>query len=191
MKVEKRFKQGGTLLASYTFSKLMANVSTLTTWLNGGLGATPGVQNPYNIAAEKSLSGFDARSRLTVSYALDLPFGPGQPFLNGGSGVQKKLVGGWTVSGISTFGDGFPLALTATGTSIGTGYGRPPIGYLAVIPSSTARSSRGCSAISTPRVSPFRLLGHLGIPSHDQGAQKRNHPKQPAKRQLNFQRMLL
>jgi hypothetical protein len=126
-KVEKRFSKGGTLLASYTFSKLMADVSTLTTWLNGGLGPTPGVQNPYNVAAEKSLSGFDARSRLTVSYALDLPFGPGQKFLNGGPGIQKKLVGGWTVSGISTFGDGFPLALTATGTSIGTGYGRRPL----------------------------------------------------------------
>jgi hypothetical protein len=125
-KFEKRFKQGGTLLASYTFSKLMADVSTLTTWLNGGLGPTPGVQNPYNIAAEKSLSGFDARSRLTISYALDLPFGPGHKFLSGGPGIEKKLVGGWTVSGISTFGDGFPLALTATGTAIGTGYGRRP-----------------------------------------------------------------
>jgi hypothetical protein len=126
MKVEKRFKQGGTLLASYTFSKLMADVSTLTTWLNGGLGPTPGVQNPYNISAEKSLSGFDARSRLTISYALDLPFGAGQKFLNGNSIVEKKLVAGWTVSGISTFGDGFPLALTATGTANATGYGRRP-----------------------------------------------------------------
>jgi len=117
MKFEKRFKQGGTLLASYSFSKLMADVSTLTTWLNGGLGPTPGVQNPYNIAAEKSLSGFDARSRLTISYALDLPFGPGHKFLSGGPAVENKLVGGWTVSGISTFGDGFPLALTATGTA--------------------------------------------------------------------------
>jgi hypothetical protein len=126
MKVEKRFKQGGTLLASYTFSKLMADVSTLTTWLNGGLGPTPGVQNPYNISAEKSLSGFDARSRLTINYTLDLPFGPGQKFLNAGPGIEKKLVGGWTVSGISTFGEGFPLALTATGTANATGYGRRP-----------------------------------------------------------------
>jgi hypothetical protein len=126
MKFEKRFKQGGTLLASYSFSKLMADISTLTTWLNGGLGPTPGVQNPYDIAAEKSLSGFDARSRLTISYVLDLPFGPGHKFLSSGPGVEKKLVGGWTVSGISTFGDGFPLALTATGTAMATGYGRRP-----------------------------------------------------------------
>lgn len=141
-KFEKRFKQGGTLLASYTFSKLMADVSTLTTWLNGGLGPTPGVQNPYDIAAEKSLSGFDARSRLTISYALDLPFGPGQKFLDGGSGVERKLVGGWTVSGISTFGDGFPLALTATGTANGTGYGRRPN----VVPGCNPKTSGSASS---------------------------------------------
>src|ERR1035441_9609681 len=36
MKFEKRFRQGGTFLAAYSFSKMMADVSSLTTWLNGG-----------------------------------------------------------------------------------------------------------------------------------------------------------
>jgi hypothetical protein len=36
------------------------------------------------------------------------------------------LVGGWSLSGIATFQDGFPLALTATGTANGPGYGRRP-----------------------------------------------------------------
>jgi hypothetical protein len=126
MKVEKRFTHGGTLLASYTFSKLLADVSSLTGWLDSGVGAGPGIQNPSNLTAEKSLSGFDSRSRLTVSYAIDLPFGPGHRFLNGGNGVEKKLVGGWSASGIATFQDGFPLALTATGTANGPGYGRRP-----------------------------------------------------------------
>lgn len=126
MKVEKRFSQGGSVLASYTFSKLIADVSALTGWLDSGVGAEPGIQNPYNLTAEKSLAGFDSRQRLTVSYALDLPFGPGHKYLVGGNEFVKRTVGGWTVSGISTFQDGFPLALTATGTSIGTGYGRRP-----------------------------------------------------------------
>jgi Carboxypeptidase regulatory-like domain/TonB dependent receptor len=126
MKVEKRFSQGGTVLASYTFSKLIADVSALTGWLDSGVGSGPGIQNPYNIRAEKSLSGFDSRQRLTVNYAVDLPFGPGHKFLNGGNGLEKKVVGGWSVSGIATFQDGFPLALTATGTANGPGYGRRP-----------------------------------------------------------------
>jgi len=133
MKVEKRFSQGGSVLASYTFSKLIADVSALTGWLDSGVGSEPGIQNPYNLTAEKSLAGFDSRQRLTISYALDLPFGPGHKYLAGGNALVKKSVGGWTVSGISTFQDGFPLALTATGTSIGTGYGRRPNVTAAVI----------------------------------------------------------
>jgi hypothetical protein len=126
MKVEKRFTQGGTVLASYTFSKLMADVSALTGWLDSGVGSGPGIQNPYNLSAEKTLSGFDSRQRLTVSYALDLPFGPGQKYLNGGNAFEKTMVGGWSISGIATLQEGFPLALTATGTANGPGYGRRP-----------------------------------------------------------------
>jgi hypothetical protein len=126
MKVEKRFTHGGTVLASYTFSKLLADVSALTGWLDSGVGSGPGIQNPYNLRAEKTLSGFDSRSRLAISYAVDLPFGPGQRFLHGGNAVERKLVGGWSVSGIATFQDGYPLAITATGTANGPGYGRRP-----------------------------------------------------------------
>ncbi len=126
MKVEKRFSHGGSVIAGYTFSKLMANVSSLTGWLDSGVGSGPGIQNPYNLTAEKALSGFDSRQRLTVGYVFDLPFGSGHKYLSGGNGFEQKLVSGWNVSGITTFQDGFPLALSATGTPIGPGYGRRP-----------------------------------------------------------------
>jgi hypothetical protein len=129
MKVEKRFTHGGTVLASYTFSKLLSDVASLTGWLDqnsGSPGYLTSMQDPNNLSAEKALATFDSRSRLTVSYAVDLPFGPGHKFLSGGNAFEKKLVGGWSVSGISTFQDGFPIALTATGTPMGPGYGRRP-----------------------------------------------------------------
>ncbi len=126
MKVEKRFSHGGSVIGSYTFSKLMANVSSLTGWLDSGVGSGPGIQNPYNLSAEKSLSGFDSRQRLTIGYVFDLPFGPGHKYLSGGNAFEQKLVGGWNLSGITTFQEGFPLALTATGTPNGPGYGRRP-----------------------------------------------------------------
>jgi hypothetical protein len=126
MKVEKRFTHGGTVLGAYTFSKLLANVSSLTGWLDSGVGAGPGIQNPYDRTSEKALSGFDSRQRLVVSYAVDLPFGPGHRFLSGNNGVQKRVVGGWSVSGIATFQEGYPLALTATGTSSASGWGKRP-----------------------------------------------------------------
>jgi len=127
MKVEKRFSQSGTVLAAYTFSKLIGDVGSLTTWLDSGVGLgsnTP--QDPNNLRAEKALAGFDSRQRLTVSYALDLPFGAGQRFLHGGNAVVQKFTSGWTVSGGSTFQDGFPIALTATPNVTGFNLGLRP-----------------------------------------------------------------
>ncbi|PWU07920.1 MAG: TonB-dependent receptor [Terriglobia bacterium] len=129
MKVEKRFTNGGTVLAAYTFSKLMSDVASLTGWLDqnaGSPGYLTSLQDPGNLRAEKALATFDSRSRLVLSYAIDLPFGPGHKFLNGANGFEKRLVGGWSASGISTFQEGLPIALTATGTAMGPGYGRRP-----------------------------------------------------------------
>jgi len=127
VKVEKRFTQGGTVLAAYTFSKLIADVGSLTTWLDSGVGlASNTPQNPNNLRAEKSLAGFDSRQRLTVAYAVDLPVGKGQRFLNGGKPVVQKLTSGWTVSGGTTFQEGYPLALTATPNVTGFNLGLRP-----------------------------------------------------------------
>jgi len=127
MKVEKRFSQGGTVLAAYTFSKLIADVGSLTTWLDSGVGlASNTPQNPNNLSAEKSLAGFDSRQRLTVAYAVDLPLGKGQRFLQGGNAAAQKFVSGWTVSGGTTFQEGFPIALTATPNVTGFNLGLRP-----------------------------------------------------------------
>jgi hypothetical protein len=127
IKVEKRFGQGGSVLAAYTFSKLIADVGSLTTWLDSGVGANSNSpQNPNNLRAEKALSGFDSRQRLTLSYAVDLPIGATQKFLNGGNAAVRKLSSGWSVSGSTTFQDGFPLALTATPNVTGFNLGLRP-----------------------------------------------------------------
>jgi len=114
MKVEKRFSSNGTVVAAYTFSKLLGNIRSQTEWLDSGLGAAPGPQDPANMRAEKSLNGLDSRSRLTLGYSVDLPFGKGQKFLSGGHAAAQKVISGWSLSGTSTFQDGYPLAFTAS-----------------------------------------------------------------------------
>lgn len=126
VKAEKRFKSGGTLLASYTFSKILANVETLTSWLETQAGGVSGVQNIYNFAAEKSLSNYDSRQRLVVSYVYDLPFGQGKHWLSGVSGFADRMISGWGVNGVSTFQDGFPLGLTASPNTTGLNTGLRP-----------------------------------------------------------------
>src|SRR5262249_44261377 len=113
VKAEKRFRAGGSVLASYTFSKVISDVETLTTWLDSPTGVS-GVQNYNNFRAERALSSFDSRQRLTIGYVADLPFGSGKHFLRDAHGVVGKLVSGWGINGVSTFQKGFPLGFTAT-----------------------------------------------------------------------------
>jgi hypothetical protein len=129
-KLEKRFKGGGVLLGSYTFSKLLTNAESLTSWLESA-GAAPGFQNTNNLAGEYSLSGYDARHRLVVSYVYNLPFGRDQYFGSGVTGIADKLVSGWGLNGVSTFQDGYPLGISSSAgyvaTYSGTGTTRPNV----------------------------------------------------------------
>lgn len=55
-----------------------------------------------------------------VSYVLNQPFGKEQKFLSGVSnGAVQRVISGWTLNGITTLQDGFPVSITAnepTGT---------------------------------------------------------------------------
>jgi hypothetical protein len=111
MRFVKRFRSGGTVQGAYTWSKLLSDTDTLTSWLEAG-HAVGGVQDPSNLRLEKSLASFDAAHRLVVSYVYDLPVGRGKHFLGSLRGAADKLLSGWGVGGITTFQSGLPLALT-------------------------------------------------------------------------------
>ena len=117
-KLEKRFSQGGVLLGSYTFSKLMTNTESLTSWLEA-TGA-PGYQNTNDLSQEYSLSGYDSRQRLTVSYVYYLPFGRGQHWGAGVSGALDKLISGFGFNGVTTFQKGYPLGLSMSSNTVST-----------------------------------------------------------------------
>ena len=137
VKVQKRFKGGGVLMASYTRSHMTSDADVLSPWLEANrndVGGGQGVQDNTNIkGGEYSLSSFDVPNRLVISYVLDLPFGNGRRFLNSAHGLNEKLVGGWSVNGITTLQNGFPLALMdaspnlfETDFAIGNGGPGPP-----------------------------------------------------------------
>jgi hypothetical protein len=125
VKAEKRFASGGTVLLGYTFSKSIGNSETFSTWLESapGLGVT---QDFTNLRAERSLSDFDSRQRLTLSYVLDLPVGKGKKFLPGVTGLADKLISGWGINGLTTFQDGFPLGFVASPNLTGFNTGLRP-----------------------------------------------------------------
>jgi hypothetical protein len=109
--LQKRFNGGGTVLAAYTWSKLLSNTDTITSWLEtGGTGA---IQDWNNLRSEKSVSSQNVPQHLIVSYVLDLPFGNKQKYLNSVSPLANKFVGGWGIDGVTTFQDGFPVNINA------------------------------------------------------------------------------
>jgi len=125
-RAEKRFGTGGLVSGHYTFSKNMTNAETLTTWLESGAGNAAAGYQTNNLGGEWSLSSFDVRHRLVLSYVMDLPFGDGKKFGANTSGFIRNLIGGWSLNGVSVFQSGFPLAFTATPNLIGYGYNLRP-----------------------------------------------------------------
>jgi hypothetical protein len=122
VKLEKRFHQGGSVLAAYAWSKNIGDIETGMSWLEAGPLAN--LQDNTNLRAERAVSGFDVPQRLIVSYSYDLPFGKGQQFASGVSGATGKMISGWGINGISTFQKGFPLTFSTSSNPLsGFGFG--------------------------------------------------------------------
>ena len=106
--LRKRFSQGFSMLASYTYSKTLDDVSSFN--ITGSASqSTAGendlAQNPFDLSAEHGRSLFDARHRFVISYEWDLPF------LSHAHEWYGKVLGGWQVNGITTWQTGTPFTV--------------------------------------------------------------------------------
>ena len=116
--VNRRFQGGGTFVVAYTWSKLMSNVDTLTSWLEGGTtGGVPNLQDYNNLKGEYSLSAQNIAQRVVISYVLDLPFGHGKRFGGSATGVTNALISGWGIDGTTVFSTGFPIKISYGGSA--------------------------------------------------------------------------
>jgi Carboxypeptidase regulatory-like domain/TonB dependent receptor len=106
--LRKRFSHGLAFLASYTYSKSIDDVSSFNIT---GSAARPSAgendlaQNPFNLAAERGRSMFDARHRLALSYQWSLPW------LRQAHSWYGRVLGNWQLSGITTFMTGTPFTV--------------------------------------------------------------------------------
>ena len=120
-KVEKRYSQGLTLMAAYTWSHAIDNVAEALTSAGG-----QELQNSYDLARNRGNSAFDMRQVYVMSSIYDLPFGRGKHWLNRGGPIDWVL-GGWEASGILSLRTGQPFTplvsvdISNTGTSNPTG----------------------------------------------------------------------
>jgi hypothetical protein len=92
-KIQQRFHNGLSFLASYTWSHAEDDAQ------NPGIGGGPGYRNTNLIPLKDEMtnSNYDTRHRVTVNGLYDLPFGKGRKYAHEG-GVLDYLVGGWSTS---------------------------------------------------------------------------------------------
>lgn len=97
----------GYLQAAYTFSKSTDATST------GNPAFNTAFNDESTLDDSRGLSDFDRPHRLVVSYVYDLPF------LKNATGVAHAVLGGWQISGVTTFQSGVPFSVfdTASGTA--------------------------------------------------------------------------
>jgi Carboxypeptidase regulatory-like domain len=93
-KLEKRFTQGYTVLAAYTWSKFTEKVFKL---------------NPTDADYEERLSEFDVPHRFVISGILELPFGRDRRWVSE-SALADAVVGGWSVQAIGQMQSGRPIS---------------------------------------------------------------------------------
>ena len=103
--LNKRLSRGFTVLANYTFGKLLDDASS-----DGD-----GPANPWNIAAEKGHSDFDITQRFVASYIWLLPK------LRGGHPLLRSVLGDWELNGIIVLETGRWLTVVSGQDRSGTG----------------------------------------------------------------------
>jgi Carboxypeptidase regulatory-like domain len=93
-------------LAAYTFSKSIDDASGYET---PGAGDTRAQTNFSNYRLSRSLSAFNIPNNFVISYSYAIPFDKWM------HSMPRRLVQGWSVTGITRFANGFPVTVSESG----------------------------------------------------------------------------
>lgn len=113
LSLEKRFARGYSYRMSYTLGRSRDQAPE---HLNAASGRP---QNGRDLSAWEGPSDFDIRHRVVGNFIVELPFGPGKPFLQ--DGVAGHVLGGWLVSGIYSARTGRPITIAQGTNNVGPG----------------------------------------------------------------------
>ena len=97
-KLDKRFSNGLSFLAAYTWSKDLQRGQDYV--------------DP-DFYMQKDVSGQDITHRFVASYSYELPLGRGKQFGRNFNTAMDAALGGWQVQGITTLRTGLPFTVTA------------------------------------------------------------------------------
>jgi hypothetical protein len=122
----KRYTSGVSLIAGYTWSKLMSDV-TDGLWSDSAHNGSGAYRSWYCVRCEHSPSNYDVAHRFTLSAVGELPFGRGKMIGSSWNPVVNNIIGGWQANGLLTLAGGQPLFFyTAANNSYTLGGGQHP-----------------------------------------------------------------
>lgn len=103
---KRRFNNGFSFTAAYTRSKVIDNGSEIFSYGNTSTLQNASVPSFFGgLQLDKSIGFFDRPNRLVFTYIYDLPFGRAQ------NGALGKVIGGWQLSGLTTYESGVPYTV--------------------------------------------------------------------------------
>lgn len=111
IKYEKRFSRGLSVVAHYTFSKLISDSDEAGSDVEWA-AASGSVQNLFNLRQERSVSAFNRPQRLVVSFDYQLPVGRNRALGKSMNRILDGAIGGWELSSITSVQSGAPLQVT-------------------------------------------------------------------------------
>jgi outer membrane receptor protein involved in Fe transport len=109
LEVRRRFADNLTLTGAYTFSKLISNADEVFNSLGGGIANSATFQTPAILGGDRldrAVSLFDRPHRASFTYVYEIPFFREQ------RGVLGHILGGFQISGVTTFESGVPFTIS-------------------------------------------------------------------------------
>ena len=115
--LRRRFAQGLTIGASYTFAKSIDDMSVDPVGAaSGGALSTTNSRTPTdvrNFRLDRSRSDFDNRHVVVVDYLYELPIGRGKKWGSSWSGFLNQVLGGWSFTGIYLYQSGESFSINS------------------------------------------------------------------------------
>ena len=106
-RLRRRLTNGIAAGVVYTLSRSIDDASSI------GGGTAVVAQNDLDLAAERGLSSFDQRHRVTGDFTYELPFGANKRWFT--SGMAASIFGNWQLNGNGTLASGTPFTARVLG----------------------------------------------------------------------------
>jgi hypothetical protein len=110
-RLDRRFANGLQFGVNYTYSRAKGIAGAANS------DNTARIQIPEYYHLNYGRSDIDRPHAFNVTNIIELPFGTGRRWLNGG-GVLSAIVGGWQVNNLVSYFSGSPFSVTAAGNSL-------------------------------------------------------------------------